>query len=265
VRVAANMYAGLETHSDIHYRASPELTEDLDRLRALRKFEVAMGYRIFAAQGWGQTGDGHITARDPILTDHFWILGYGIAFGAATVNNLALVSPECEVVDGPASCGINRAAFHIHWPVLDARPDIASAAHTHTPYGTPWCANVELFEPISQEACSFVYDQAIYEGEDVDVQTTEGGEAIAKAMGDNKLVFLRNHGLLTADTTPGGAVGWFVQAERAAETHIKASTSKPISEVAAKTAAEAMAEPTLGWRIFQWLARDLVPDPSVVL
>ena len=34
---------------------------------------------------------------------------------------------------------------------------------------------------------------------------------------------------------------------------------------AAKYAAVALGCDTIGWRVFQWLARDLVPDPSVVL
>ncbi|MFT6391714.1 MAG: hypothetical protein ACJA14_001227, partial [Ilumatobacter sp.] len=38
--------------------------------RAHRKRITAIGYRIFAAQRWGQIGDGHISARDPELTDH---------------------------------------------------------------------------------------------------------------------------------------------------------------------------------------------------
>ncbi len=48
--------------------------------RAHRKRMCALGYRIFGAMRWGQLGDGHVSARDPILTDHFWLLDWGVPF-----------------------------------------------------------------------------------------------------------------------------------------------------------------------------------------
>jgi hypothetical protein len=48
--------------------------------RVHRKRMCALGYRIFGAMRWGQLGDGHVSARDPILTDHFWLLDWGVPF-----------------------------------------------------------------------------------------------------------------------------------------------------------------------------------------
>ena len=255
----------LDRYPVIGYGVDVPVPVDPDELRLLRKWEVAIGYRIFSAMRWGQLGDGHITARDPERLDHFWVLAHGIPFWAATVDNLSLVGPDGDVVEGATAGGINSAAHNIHWPILDARSDLVSAAHTHTQYGTPWAANVQPFRPISQESCVFVYDQSIYPGEDVEVDTLAGGHAIAEAMGATRLCILRNHGLLTGGASPGEAVGLFVLAERVAEVHVKATDPQPISDDAAKHAAVALGCDTIGWRVFQWLARDLVPDPSVVL
>ena len=243
-------------------RPSPD---DVEELRALRKWECAIGYRIFAALRWGQLGDGHITARDPERTDHFWVLRYGLPFREATVDDLILVAPDGTVVDGPAGAGVNFAAHHIHHPVLASHPTANAAAHTHTPHGTPWSAHAEPLRALSQESCAFVFDQAVYEGEDLEVVDVAGGERIAAAMGAHKLVILRNHGLLTGGASPAEAVGWFVLAERVAEVHVKAPAARAISDEAAKEVAASMALPSVGWRTFQWLARDLVPDPGVVL
>jgi len=255
----------LDHYPDITYDVAPPEVDDLEDLRLLRKWEAAIGYRIFAAMRWGQLGDGHVTARDPILTDHFWVLGYGIPFREATIDNLTLVGPDGRGVEGPTRNGINTAAYCIHWPILQSRPDLVSAAHTHTGFGTPWSANVEPFSAISQESCSFVFDQALYEGQDLEVLTTDGGFRIAEAMGPNKLCILRNHGLLTGGHSPAEAVGWFVMAERVAEVHVKAAAAKPISDEAAKEVEATLGGSEVGWRMFQWAARDLVPDPSVVL
>lgn len=255
----------LDSYPDISYSSDIPSFDDPEETRLHRKWEVAIGYRIFAKMRWGQLGDGHISARDPILTDHFWVLGYGIPFWAATIDNLSLVGPDGRIVAGPDASGVNTAGYNIHSPILAARPDLVSAAHTHTQFGTPWSANVKPFEPISQEACAYVFDQSIYMGEDLEVISTEGGERIAAAMGDTKLCILRNHGLLTGGRSPGEAVGSFVMAERVAEVHVKAPNAVPISEESAKQVARDMASPVMAWKVFQWLARDLIPDPTVVL
>ncbi len=259
------MELSLDRYPGITYDAEQPVVTDLEELRQLRKWEVAIGYRMFGAMHWGQMGDGHISARDPELTDHFWVLGYGIRFADATMDNLTLVGPDGQGVAGPTDNGVNFAAHHIHWPILDARPDLVSAAHVHTPYGTPWAANVEPFRPISQESCALVFDQSMYNGEDLEVTSTAGGEAIARAMGDTKVCILRNHGLLTGGRSPGDAVGLFVTAERVAEVHVKSPEALPISDEAAKEVSSSLYYADVGWRNFQWLARDLVPDPSVVL
>ncbi len=242
-------------------------TRSIEDEREHRKRMCAIGYRIFGSLRWGQLGDGHISARDPELTDHFWLLDYGIPFREATTSRLVLVGPDGVVVDGgpDASIGaVNTAGYNIHWPVLAARPDAVSAAHTHTGFGTPWSANVRPFEAVSQESTAFVFDQSMFDDEEVEVLSIDGGHRIAAATGSSKLCILRNHGLLTVGSSVEEAVGWFVMAERVAEVHVKAPDARPISDDAAKVAAATMAVPQTGWRSFQWLQRDLVPDTSVV-
>lgn len=258
------MKSRFDSYPTIYYDSEIPEVHDHEELRAVRKWECALGYRILGAMGWGQTGAGHITARDPILTDHFWVLGFGVPFSGAKMADLILMSPDGDVIEGPPGLAVNHAAYFIHHPILAARPDVASAVHCHTPFGTPWSTHVEPFRALSQESCAFVFDQAVYEGEDLEVVDTAGGARIAAAMGDSKLCILRNHGLLTAGASPGIAVGWFVLAEQVAEVHIKAPAGKAISGSAARDVADALAEPLVGWRTFQWLARNLVPDPSVV-
>jgi ribulose-5-phosphate 4-epimerase/fuculose-1-phosphate aldolase len=237
-----------------------------DAERAHRKRMCALGYRIFGALRWGQLGDGHVSARDPLLTDHFWLLDWGVPFHAATVDQLVLVGPDGRVMDsdGNPTGAVNTAGYNIHAPVLSARPDVVSAAHTHTQFGTPWSANVSPFRALSQESCAFVFDQALFDDEEVEVLSYDGGKRIATALGDNKLCILRNHGLLTAGGSVEEAVGWFVMAERVAEVHVKAPDGIPISDEAAAVAAATLAPPSTGWRLFQWLLRSVVDDPSVV-
>lgn len=250
-------------HPQYDATSRPGTFENTAQERAHRKRMCALGYRIFGTLGFGQTGDGHISARDPELTDHFWLLRYGVPFRYATVADLVLVAPDGTLAEGTG--GINMAAYFIHHPLHEARPDVVSAVHCHSPYGTPFAAQARLFEPLSQESCMFVFDQALFDDEELAISSTDGGQRIADALGQNHLAFLRNHGLLTAWDSVEGAVSSFVLAERVAEVHIKAGAlAKPISEAGAKETALAYSGGNVAWHAFQYLVRDVVPDPSVV-
>ena len=83
------------------------------------------------------------------------------------------------------------------------------------------------------------------------------------ALGNKKFCILRNHGLLTVGRSVEESVGWFVMAERVAEVHVKAPNGRPISDEASAAAASTLALDPVGWRMFQWLRRSLVPDVVV--
>ena len=240
--------------------------DDVSESRLHRMKRTALAYRLFGAYHWGEQGDGHISARDPERLDCFWLLRYGVPFGEATVRDLVLVGPEGTIVDanGNDSPEINITAYNIHWPIHEARPEVVCAAHTHTPYGTPWSANAEPFQQIVQEATAFFECHSVYDGEDVNVQSTDGGKRIAVALGEGHGVILRNHGLLTVGGTVDEAIGWFIMMERVAEVHVKAHRPQPISDEAARQSATVMAHPSMGWHAFNWALRARVTDPSVV-
>jgi ribulose-5-phosphate 4-epimerase/fuculose-1-phosphate aldolase len=235
---------------------------DPEAARQHRKRRLALAYRLFGALHWGEQGDGHISARDPERTECFWLLRYGVPFGAATVHDLVLVAPDGSVVGGEGE--INPTAYFIHMPIHEARPEVVCAAHTHTPYGTPWSANVEPFEMVCQEALAFHDDQAVFTDGEVDIQGTDGGKRIAVALGDAKLIHLRNHGLLTVGPNVDEALGWFLMAERVAEVHVKATRPTPIERDDAERCAVTIASPGQGWRVFNWAVRARIPDPAVV-
>ncbi len=231
--------------------------------RAHRKIRLALAYRIFGAMRWGALGDGHISARDPERPDHFWLARYGAPFADVTVDDLVLVGPQGTVVEGEG--WINQAAHNIHWPIHEARPDIVSAAHTHTPYGTPFATLVQRLRPISQESCAFYEDHEIFDDEEVDVMSTDGGKRIGAALGGAKAIILRNHGTLTVGATVDECVGFYVLLERTCEAHVKAPDAQPIGHDAATQAYTKVGTPIAGWHSFQWLLRTYVPDPTVVL
>ena len=233
-----------------------------DAIRHERKRQVALGYRILAAMRWGDLGDGHISARDPERSDCFWMLRYGISYHEAKISDLVLVGPDGSLVEGEGV--INVAAYYIHHPILAARPEAVSACHVHTGWGTPFSAECRPILPISQESCLFFEDHAIFDDEEVQVQSTEAGGRIAAALGRNRAIILRNHGLLTVGERVDETVGSFVHMERVAEVHMKARDAKPISADAARFAQKDLVKFGAGRTAFFNLVKRHLPDPSVV-
>ena len=242
--------------------APPHRERSAAEIRARRKRDLALGYRIFAAQRWGDLGDGHISARDPERSDCFWMLGYGVSYHEATVADLVLVGPDGDLVAGQGP--INVAAYYIHWPILAERPDAVSAAHVHTGWGTPFCAEGRPILPITQESCIFFEDHAIFDDEEVQIQDTDGGRRIARALGANRAVLLRNHGLLTVGESVAEAVGSFVHLERVAEAHMKAREARPISSEAARYAKQDLVRYGAGRTAFRALVARHIGDPAIV-
>jgi ribulose-5-phosphate 4-epimerase/fuculose-1-phosphate aldolase len=232
------------------------------QVRARRKRDVALGYRILAAQRWGDLGDGHISARDPERTDCFWVLKLGVSYHVATVNDLVLLDPAGEVVEGDSD--FNDAAYFIHSPLLEARPDVVSACHVHTGWGTPFSSEVRPIEPITQEATIFFEDHAIFDDEEVQIQSVDAGRRIASALGQNRGLILRNHGLLTVGSSVSEAVGCFVVMERVAECHMKARNPRPISAEAARFARQDLVKYGAGRYEFHSLVARHVGDVSAV-
>ena len=62
-----------------------------------------------------------------------------------------------------------------------------------------------------------MFDQALFDDEEVAVLSIDGGRRIAAALGNKKFCILRNHGLLTVGRSVEESHGWFVMAEQVAE------------------------------------------------
>lgn len=236
----------------------PQETIAADTIRAHRKRECALGYRLFSALKWGDLGDGHISARDPVHTDSFWMLPYGAAYQSATESDLILVSDKGATIEGEGA--VNMAGYYIHHPILAARPDLVSAVHVHTGWGTPFSSEVRPIEPISQEACIFFEDHALFDDDEVQIQSVDAGRRIADKLAQFRAIILRNHGLLTAADSVAEAVGSFVLMERVAEVHMKVTNPKPISASAARFAKQDLVKNGAGRIAFASLLKRHIKD-----
>ena len=203
----------------------PKRTVEEERLH--RKQHLAATFRLFARYGFDEGVAGHVTARDPELTDHFWVNAFGQYFGHIRASDLLLVNHHGEVVKGGRP--VNGAAFAIHSQVHAARPDVIAAAHSHSMHGKAWSSLGRLLDPLTQDACAFFEDHALFDDYTGVVLDTAEGQRIAAALGPKKAVILRNHGLLTVGGSVEEAAWWFCALERSCQAQLLAeSAGKPM-------------------------------------
>ncbi len=239
---------------------------DFARERLERKQKLAAAYRLFSRFGFDEGVAGHITARDPELTDHFWVNPFGMHFGHIKVSDLILVNHDGSVVNSDQP--LNQAAFAIHSQVHAARPDVVAAAHTHSTYGRAWSTLGRPLDPITQDVCAFYEDHAVFDDYTGVVLDLEEGKRIAHSLGDNKAVILRNHGLLTVGHSVDEAAWWFITMERSCQVQLlaeSAGTPKRIEpEMAALTASQ-VGSHLAGWFSFQPLYQRIVTEQPDLL
>ena len=62
-------------------RPQPPVFQTVEEERLHRKQRLAAAFRLFGRFGFSEGIAGHITARDPEFTDHFWVNPLGKYFG----------------------------------------------------------------------------------------------------------------------------------------------------------------------------------------
>lgn len=222
--------------------------DDVESERRHRKERLAAAFRIFGKFGFSEGVAGHITVRDPELTDAFWVNAFGQPFNDIRTSDLLLVSHTGEILEGDYA--VNQAAFAIHSALHMARPEIVAAAHSHSVYGKAWSSLGRLLDPLTQDSCIFFDNHVLFDDYTGVVNDPEEGKRIAHALGGNGAAILRNHGLLTVGLCVEEALWLFVTMERTCQAQLLAEAAgTPVlieAEVAAETA-RLLNHPYSGW------------------
>lgn len=235
--------------------------ESVEDERLHRKRRLAAAYRVFGRFGFDEGVAGHITARDPEFADHLWVNPFGMNFKHIRASDLLLVNDKGEIVEGTGS--LNAAAFAIHSQVHAARPEIVAAAHAHSTYGKTWSSFGRLLDPLTQDACAFFDDHAVFDDYTGVVLALDEGTRIANALGEHKAVILRNHGLLTVGDSVEEAAWWFVMMERSCQVQLlaeAAGTPTPIPPDRARFTATQVGSHLAGHfsfrPLYDWIVRE---------
>jgi ribulose-5-phosphate 4-epimerase/fuculose-1-phosphate aldolase len=238
----------------------------LEEERVYRKSRLAGALRIFGRLGFGEGVAGHITVRDPELTDHFWVNPFGLSFRHMRVSDLLLVNHQGDVVHG--NMPVNRAAFVIHSAIHQARPDVIAAAHAHSVHGKAFSSLGIPLDPITQDACIFYEDHVVIsEQGGAVVFEVEAGRELASMFPNGKAAIHQNHGLFTIGSTVEEAAFWFLSMDRSCQAQLlamAAGTPKKIPHEYAAYTRDQTGHSLAGWFQFQPLWQEICrTDPEL--
>jgi ribulose-5-phosphate 4-epimerase/fuculose-1-phosphate aldolase len=126
---------------------------DKEAERTWAKQHMAAAFRTFARLGWADGASGHISLRDPVNPEWFWINPYAKHFALIKAGDLVLVDHHGRPVQ-PTPHKVNAAGFIIHSAIHRARPGINAACHMHSPAGRAWSTFGRGIEMLNQGVLS---------------------------------------------------------------------------------------------------------------
>ena len=184
------------------------------------RVDLAAMFRLTHMFGWDDTVWNHITARAPGTKHNFFMHEMGLLYEEVKASNLIKVDENGKVLEGPKKA--NTAGFIIHSAVHLNHPKNKFVFHAHPPSALAATA-LKNGIPFLVQDSSMLYGKVGYhEWEGLSLNKDER-KRIAKNLGNNKVLIMKNHGLLTVGETAGEAfMNMYYAIRTVSYTHLRA-------------------------------------------
>ncbi|MDH3732972.1 MAG: class II aldolase/adducin family protein [Gemmatimonadota bacterium] len=176
--------------------------------------DLAACHRITVLENLHEGTWNQFSCKVPGRPGHILLTPGMTHFSRVTAASLVELDPRGDAVEGDGQ--LNQSAWAIHHPIHMARPDIQCALHVHAPYSTALCSieGWRFDDRGSQNAGVFFDNVAYFEYEGIVTAEEEGGRMV-DALGDKRVLFMANHGVLVVADTIEKAMLFVYQLERA--------------------------------------------------
>ena len=244
----------LREKSYFDQRATQDMAKHLRIVERTPQETMAYACRILAMTEQEAGLAGQISVRSQ-RAGAYWTLRFGLGFDEAKPEDFIEVDRDLNTLTGE---GMANPATRFHLWVYDARPDVHSIIHTHSPWASALAAARQPLV-ISQMDMTPLHNDCAFLGEWPGVPIADDeGVIISGALGRKRAIILAHHGYLTAGSTCEEATYLSVYLERAARLQIRAQAFGPLTPVDDKLAAEAhdyLLKPSIVKATFNYWAR----------
>jgi ribulose-5-phosphate 4-epimerase/fuculose-1-phosphate aldolase len=196
--------------------ARPDPVRDL-------KVQLAAALRMAVLHELEEGIDNHFTVQLPGAPGRYLVLPFGLHWSEARADDLIVFDDEGRTLEGEGV--VELSAWCIHAPIhrLSGAPVVL---HTHQ----PWTVALNMLKdnrllPASQSAV-FVHHLIAYDDHyQGTADTPAEGERLAALMGDQPIVFMKNHGVLVTGKTIAQAYRRLYRLERVCRTQLLAMST----------------------------------------
>jgi ribulose-5-phosphate 4-epimerase/fuculose-1-phosphate aldolase len=192
------------------------------------KVQLAAAHRIAVIHELEEGIDNHFTVTLPGRNDQFLVLPFGRHWSEARASDLFVFDESGRTIEGEGKVELSARCIHAPIHRITGRRVVM---HTHQ----TWAVALNMLKdnrvvPASQTAafyCDLIAYDDDYQGT---ADTLAEGERLARLMGDKKIVFLKNHGILVAADTIAQAYKYLYKMERVCRAQILAlSTGRELN------------------------------------
>ena len=187
----------------------------MDNIENLKK-ELAYAYRICAKHNLNEGICNHLTVSidHPQASSKYGAsicIPYGLDWSEVFDKNLVVFDNKTgKILEGKGK--VETSAFYIHSSIHNTIPNAKVIFHTHMPYATALMSlsppitkydrlNCGILQMINQNCLRFFDDIAYDNDYNAIVKDSKEGIKIANKIGNKKVLFMRNHGVLVVGQT----------------------------------------------------------------
>jgi L-fuculose-phosphate aldolase len=177
------------------------------------KQKLILAGKVLVAEGQDDFTRGHISMRLPDNPSLFFMKPHSVGLDELTMDNILTIDLEGNVVAGKAR---RHSEVYIHSEILKVRADVNCVIHTHPTYAVALSATGRPLKCYSQPSALFWGELGVYGDSITLVRTHAMGARVASALGANRAVLLKNHGVAVVGATIEEAVINVIMLENAA-------------------------------------------------
>ena len=191
------------------------------------KQQLIDGCHILEAEGHHDMTRGHLSIRLPDDPNLFYMKPHSFGFDEVCVENIVTCNLEGEKVDGTAP---RHSEVYIHSEIFKVRPDVNAVIHSHPDYSVAVSATGRLVKGYSQPGCLYVNNLGVYTDTPDLIRTKDMGAGVAKALGQNRACFMKNHGVAVVGRSVADAVVGAIMLENACRVQILAESTGSVAD-----------------------------------
>jgi ribulose-5-phosphate 4-epimerase/fuculose-1-phosphate aldolase len=187
------------------------------------KIQLAAAHRIATIHQLEEGIDNHFTVTVPGRQGQYMILPFGVHWSEARASDMFVFDEAGNTIEGEGRVELSARCIHAPIHRLTGHSVVL---HTHQ----TWAVALNMLKdnrvvPASQTAafyCDLIAYDDDYRGT---ADFTSEGERLARAMGNKKIVFLKNHGILVAGDTIAQAYKYLYKMERVCRAQVLAMST----------------------------------------